>query len=180
MAPSAKKRQPWKFIVLEGATKNEFTSAMCCVGLEREMKRITPLPKSGFGLPDAKNTLRIMEEAPVVIAVLITNGKSPFLPMDNDARISEICDSLSIGAAIQNMILRAQELGLGTLWIANTCFAYEELTACLGTEVQLVSAVALGYPDEAPGMRYRKKIGEILEFRGKREYKVVCRNYVFS
>ena len=68
MAPSAKKRQPWKFIVLEGATKNEFTSAMC-VGLEREMKRITPLPKSGFGLPDAKNTLRIMEEAPVVIAV---------------------------------------------------------------------------------------------------------------
>ena len=46
--------------------------------------------------------------------------------------------------------------------------------------MQLVSAVALGYPDEAPGMRYRKKIGEILEFRGKREYKVVCRNYVFS
>lgn len=165
MAPSAKNRQPWKFIVLEGAAKNEFTSAMC-IGLEREMKRITPLPKSGFGLPDAKNTLRIMEEAPVVIAVLNTNGKSPFLPVDNDARVSEICDSLSIGAAIQNMILRAQELGLGTLWIANTCFAYEELTACLGTEVQLVSAVALGYPDEAPGMRPRKKMGEILEFRG--------------
>lgn len=57
-------------------------------------------------------------------------------------------------------------MGLGTLWIANTCFAYEELTECLGTEEQLVSAVALGYPDEAPGMRPRKKIGEILEFRG--------------
>lgn len=112
MAPSAKNRQPWKFIVLEGESKKGFTSAMRA-GLEREMKRITPLPKSGFGLPDAKNTLRIMEEVPVVIAVLNTNGKSPFLPVDNDARVSEICDSLSIGAAIQNMILRRRRWGWG-------------------------------------------------------------------
>ena len=30
-------------------------------------------------------------------------------------------DSLSIGAAIENMILTATGYGLGTLWIANTC-----------------------------------------------------------
>ncbi|MFR8857521.1 MAG: nitroreductase family protein [Dorea formicigenerans] len=33
----------------------------------------------------------------------------------------KFCDSLSIGAAIENMILTATEHGLGTLWIANTC-----------------------------------------------------------
>ena len=47
--------------------------------------------------------------------------------LGNEKRIVEICDSLSIGAAIENMILTATGYGLGTLWIANTCFAYNEL-----------------------------------------------------
>ena len=109
-------------------------------GLEREEQGRTDLPGSQFGIPDAKNTLRIMQEAPIVIVILNTNAKSPFLPVDNDERISEICDSLSIGASVENMLLAAEELGLGTLWIANTCFAYQELAAYLNTDDQLVGA----------------------------------------
>ena len=42
-----------------------------------------------------------MQEAPIVIVILNTNAKSPFLPVDSDERISEICDSLSIGASVE-------------------------------------------------------------------------------
>lgn len=164
VAPSAKNRQPWKYIVFGNERKKELLKAME-EGLKREEKGITDIPKSRHGIPDAKNTLRIMQEAPIIIVVLNTNAKSPFLQIGNDERISEICDSLSIGASIQNMLLVAKEMGIGTLWIANTCFAYSELVTYLNTEEQLVGAIALGYANENPGQRPRKKINEIVEYR---------------
>lgn len=163
-APSAKNRQPWRFIVFGGEHKAEFESCMER-GLTREENGDPILPRSGFGLPDAWNTLRIIREAPLLIAVVNTNGKSPFLPIDSDDRVTEICDTLSIGAVVQNMLLAAENLGLGTLWIANTCFAYPELIELLKTDGQLIGAVAVGYADEAPMPRPRKNIEEISEYR---------------
>lgn len=162
-APSAKNRQPWKCVVLGKQSKAEFLDAME-QGIDREENACARLPKSRSGLPDAKNTLRIMREAPVLIVIINTNGKSPFTALDTDERFTEICDTLSIGAFIENMLLQAQELGLGTLWIANTCFVYEELTAYLAAEGQLIGAVALGYADECPDKRPRKELGDIAEF----------------
>lgn len=163
-APSAKNRQPWKYIVFGNEHKKELLKAME-EGLKREEKGITDLPKSRNGIPDARNTLRIMQEAPIIIVVLNTNAGSPFCPVDNDERITEICDSLSIGASVENMLLAAEELGLGTLWIANTCFAYAELSAFLNTKGQLSCAIAIGYADEKPGQRPRKQLNEIAEYR---------------
>lgn len=163
-APSAKNRQPWKCVVLGNRSKAEFLDAME-QGIDREEHIHAMLPKSGSGLPDAKNTLRIMREAPILIVVINTNGKSPFMALDVDERFTELCDTLSIGAFIENMLLQAQELGLGTLWIANTCFAYEELTAFLAIQGQLIGAVALGYADECPDMRPRKEQKEVAEFK---------------
>lgn len=163
-APSAKNRQPWKFVIYLGDEKEKLTNAMER-GLDREANGKTILPDSAFGLPDAFHTLKIMKEAPVLIVVLNTNGDSPYEPINTDRRISEICDSLSIGAAIKNMLLEATKLGLGTLWIANSCFAYPELVECVGTEDQLVSIVALGYPDESPDMSPRKAMRDIIEYR---------------
>lgn len=163
-APSAKNRQPWKYIVFRNESKKELLKAME-EGLQREEKGITDLPKSGYGLPDARNTLRVMYEAPVIIVVLNTNAGSPFIPGDNDERITEICDTLSIGASIQNILLAAEESGLGTLWIANTCFAYAELVSYLDTEAQLVGAIAIGYAGENPGQRPRKPLNEVVEWR---------------
>ncbi len=164
MSPSAKNRQPWKYIVLGGKSKEEFLGCMK-KGIDREENGQCTLPNSKNGLADAKHTLRVMENAPIIIAVLNTNGASPFVPIDADSRIIEMCDLLSIGASIENMLLKATELGLGTLWIANTCYAYEELASFLGTEHQLVGAVALGFADESPSQRPRKSAEDIAEYR---------------
>lgn len=164
VAPSAKNRQPWKYIVFGNENKQELLNVME-EGLEREENGIAELPESRNGIPDARNTLKIMKEAPIIIMVLNTNGKSPFISVNADDRITEICDTLSIGASIENMLLTAEEMDLGTLWIANTCFAYKELVSYLDTDAQLVGAIALGYADESPTQRPRKKLDEIVEYR---------------
>lgn len=162
VAPSAKNRQPWKYLVYSGEAKVRLLSIMK-KGIE--MEEINPrLPLSVNGIPDAKNTLRIMENAPVVIVVLNTNGKSPFVQLDVDGRFSEMNDLLSIGASIENMLLKAEELNIGTLWIGNTCFAYQELMEYIGSTAELVGAIALGYKAETPAMRPRKKIEDIIVY----------------
>ena len=165
LAPSAKNRQPWKYIVFKGASREELLSVMDA-GLDMALAQPS-LPEQGkAGVADARNTLRIMRGAPVIILVLNTNGVSPFAkPLDIFGRITEICDSMSCGASIENTLLAATEEGLGTLWIANTFYAHEPLRAYLKTDKQLIAAIAVGYPDEDPVMRPRKDLGEIIEFR---------------
>ena len=164
LAPSAKNRQPWKFIVFTGKQKDRLLDTMN-TGIENTEKALAQTGGDASGLPDAKNTLRIMRQAPVTIIVMNPGGNSPYEPADTDTRTTEICDTLSIGAAVQNLLLAAQEKGLGTLWIANTLYAYDELCEFIGEKGQLACAISLGYPDEDPNPRPRKPIEDILEFR---------------
>lgn len=164
LAPSAKNRQPWKFIVYQGNAKDKLVDVMR-KGLASEKLSHRLMPNWRAGIPDAENTVKIMDEAPCLIVVLNTNQKTPFAGIEGEKRIVEICDSLSIGAAVENMLLTAAEHDLGTLWIANTCFAYDDLIKFIGTDHQLTGIVAVGVADENPNKRPRKKIEEIVEWK---------------
>jgi len=162
-APSAKNRQPWKYYVYSGEKKKELLDVME-KGLVRERDGKSLLPNSKDGLPDAFNTLKIMREAPVLIIIENVDGKSPYTEIDTDDRVSEICDTLSIGASVENILLKATELGYGTLWIANTCYAYDELVEFVNIEGQLVGAISLGIPNEKPNQRPRKELKDVVVF----------------
>ena len=164
LAPSAKNRQPWKFIVYQGEEKSKLVDVMH-QGIKLEKITHKLMPEWAFAIPDAENTVRVMEEAPCLIAVLNTNQKTPFDSIEDEKRIVEICDSLSIGAAIENMILTATSYGLGTLWIANTCFAYNELIDFIETDSQLTGIVAIAFANETPAKRPRKPVADIVEYR---------------
>ena len=101
LAPSAKNRQPWKFIVYQGEEKSKLVDVMH-QGIKLEKITHKLMPEWAFAIPDAENTVRVMEEAPCLIVVLNTNQKTPFDSIEDEKRIVEICDSLSIGAAIEN------------------------------------------------------------------------------
>lgn len=163
LAPSSKNRQPWRFIIAAGRAKEELLEAMDR-GLEREA-RSPLLPDSGAYLSGAGNTRRIMAQAPVVILMMNPLG----LPLDRsltpEERVYEICNAQSLGAAMENMSLAAEALGLGSLWICDTYFAYRELMEWAGESGELFAALALGYPEEAPPPRPRKSLEEIVEWR---------------
>ncbi len=163
LAPSAKNRQPWRFVVLTGDKKEKVLEKME-KGINRSKKSIFMPKKFRNGMASAENTLRIMREAPVVVLVFNILSGNPYPPVFAGKRVSEIHNSLSIGAAIENMLLKATEMGIGSLWIGNTVYAHKEITSYLGTKDQLISAVTFGYPNEEPEGRPKKSIEEITQF----------------
>lgn len=164
LAPSSKNRQPWKFIVISGQSKIEMINAMKS-GLDREKNGESILPESRHHINAAEFTIKIMEQAPVIIFIVNTLGKNLFKPLSPEERIYEICNAQSIGAAIQNMTLTATDLGLGSLWICDTYFAYKELCSWINTDGELFAALALGHADESPLQRPRNKLSETVEWR---------------
>lgn len=163
VAPSSKNNQPWRFVVVTGDAKKELLAAMRG-GLARE-KNNPLLPNSAKHLSGAWHTLQIMEEAPLVVLVLRAYGFGLSVLPSTEERVSEICDMQSLGACMQNMTLAATAMGLGSLWICDTFFAYAELCAWLRRKESLAAAMAFGYPDERPAPRPRADIKQITEWR---------------
>lgn len=165
LAPSSKNRQPWRFVVCTGPARERILQAMQ-QGLQREA--VQPLlPGSAQYLPSAHNTLHIMQQAPVLIFITNVLGQSLQTSLSAEERIAEICNAQSIGAAVQNMTLAATGLGLGSLWICDTYFAYPELCAALQTKGELYAALALGYAAETPLARPRLPMEQVTEWRNE-------------
>ena len=161
LAPSSKNRQPWKFVVAMGGAKEKACHAME-EGIRREKKEPF-IPDSSPYINGAEHTLRIMQQAPALIFIVNTLAASFNEELSMDERVSEICNAQSIGAAIENMTLEATELGLGSLWICDSFFAQKELSDWAGGE--LYAILAVGYTDEAPAARPRKKAEDVIEWR---------------
>lgn len=163
MAPSAKNRQPWRFVVVENE-KQDMLQAMNN-GIEREKNEAGLLPGSKKFISGAEYTARIMEQAPVTIFVLNPLEEALFHYDTMEENFYHLSNIQSIGAAIENMLLTACDLGLGSLWICDIDFAYHELLKWLGTNEQLIAAIAFGYADENPDQRPRKKISSLITWR---------------
>ena len=164
-APSAKNRIQWRFHIFQGEAKKRLVK-VCREAIDKMPK--IPLMAS------THNSYNIMEQAPVVILVLQTcewGGISPEIQ--------------SVSAAIQNMLLKAHSMELGTVWINDVLFVesaimkilkseklesenqtiLRESSKQLGIEIgfsgPLIAAIALGYPDEDPKREPRYNIAEL-------------------
>ena len=147
LAPSGKNAQPWEFIVLEGVDKEKI-AALMIAGAEQ-------LEASGYKSGSARNSAQIVQNAQAVIMVYNPRQKRD-VKLTPLRRIMWSVDTQSVGAAIQNLLLKAVELGLGSLWICDVFVAEEQISAWLGRKDELLAAVALGWPDEDPAPRTRK------------------------
>lgn len=113
-APSSKNRQPWKFVVMQGREKEEMLDVFR-QRISREEKESTLLPQSRQHIAAAKYTANIMADAPVIVLVVNTLGKSILAELTPEEHIYEICNIQSISASIQNMLLAATEKGRACL-----------------------------------------------------------------
>lgn len=150
-APSAKNRQPWKFMIVKDKIKNEIADIM----LEQDKKSKVSLERKIYNANSSvKATALIIKETPILILV--------FRPKDNNWVIG---DSLSIGAAIEHICLKATDLKLGSLWIRDIVYAKDSIANLVGKDdMELISAISIGYPDENPKQRTKKKLEEVMEW----------------
>lgn len=155
-APSGKNRQPWKFVVVRGDSKKELIEIL---------KKGVDAQEDIEWKKWAMNSVNIMNVAPLSILVFNVFGVCPWKEISVDQRFQELVDIQSVGAAIENMALRATDLGIGTLWICDVFIAYGEVCKWCGQDSQLVGALTLGYPMENSNIRYRKNIDEVVEWR---------------
>ncbi len=152
-APSGKNEQPWRFIVVTGDKRRDMVRVM--------REGIAGAKARGDDLGSAEWTAQIMEQAPVTVFVFNPHGSPPYLAHSIDQMFQDLVNIQSIGAAIQNMLLAAQDLGIGSLWIGDTLFAYDELCRWLGQPGAMIATVALGYPGETPEARPRLPLDEV-------------------
>ena len=169
-APSSKNRQPWHFTVVRGDAKEELAQVMER-GLNLEIKAHEPfLPDSMKFINGAFTSVNVMREAPVVVLVSNELGRCTDFAsnLSVDERVAELCNVQSVAAAVENMLLAAQELGIGSLWICDIFFAYPELSEWMEKKKlshgMLVAALAFGYGDEAPKARTRKSLHDVVTF----------------
>ncbi len=154
LAPSGKNRQPWRFIVVDRPEDRAEMVRRMRVGIEAARQE-------GENLGSSEKTALIMEQAPVTVFVF--NAR---LTDETEDSPMAVVDLQSVGAAVQNMCLAATALGLGSLWICDVFYAYEELREWLGRRDQMVCAVSLGWPDEDPGPRPRMRWEEVTTWLG--------------
>ncbi len=142
-APSAHNQQAWRFIVLRGDKKNELAQ------LVTAQSASLPKPAAALLRMGAKSIL----SAPVVIAVantgdLIRHGTDLFKVEKELAhdffRTMEIQSS---AAAVQNILLAATSLGLGTVWLGILYLIKDEVLRFLGEpEGEFMAVVPVGHP----------------------------------
>lgn len=154
LAPSAKNRQPWRFVVVKEDKRAEMVKIFQ-EAIARSKARDEDIGSSEW-------SANVMEQASVSIFVINPEGLPPWLAHSIEQNYSDVLDIQSIGAAIQNMLLAAQDLGLGSLWICDVFYAYEELLSWFGEKGELVAAVSFGYANENPAHRSRKPFSEIV------------------
>ena len=155
-APSAKNRQPWRLVVVQGERRDEMMAAM--------QAGIARCQAAGEDTGSAVGTARAMSQAPVTVFVYNPYGVAPWLAHSIDENFTDLMLIQSLGAAVENMLLAAWDLGIGSLWIGDVLFAYEELAAWLGEEGVMSAAISFGYPGEAPGPRPRKAYDEVVRW----------------
>lgn len=161
-APSPKNRQPWRFVVImEDNIKKQMVTSMC-----DEIRKLKERKKDREDIDASLETMRIIEEAPVVILVCYEYGMIDHHDDGVDWEISatdlEAVELQSVGAAVENMLLKAEELGVGSLWCGDILYAYKTISKY--SEKPVVSAVCLGYKRELPDVRNKKSISEMCEF----------------
>lgn len=157
-APSSKNRQPWRFVVISHENRAEMVQIF--------RHEIEDWKAKGRDTGSCEQTATVMEQAPVTIFVFCPDITRQRQPYTEDLIVKAGTDLLAIGASIQNILLAAQYLGIGSLWIADVLLASEKLCDWLGEESVMISAVSLGYADESPGTRPRRPLDELVRVHG--------------
>ncbi len=128
-APSGTNSQPWRFTVLSGKTKDDF------ITFHR-----ADLEKKRSGMSE--------QSANIAFWSCTSLEKSDIIVLVWDKEKGMVSQQ-GIGACIQTMMLKAHDIGVGSLWVAAVRWSKNEITAKYAHEDwELIAGVGFGYPSE--------------------------------
>jgi coenzyme F420-0:L-glutamate ligase/coenzyme F420-1:gamma-L-glutamate ligase len=138
-APSSMNEQPWTFYCCEGETRVRLGMilAQTTVYLSEYMEVLGP-----ERYEDAVHWFSSLGDVPLLIAIACTNP---------DSDLTAINRYLSVGAALENLLLTVTAEGLAACSITLSYWVREEMAELLGlpAEQSVVTIVAVGYPGDA-------------------------------
>ncbi len=167
-APSGTNRQNWYIYVVKGEKKERLLESM-----KQTSRVLKPKLEQLFSEKIVNSTINFIKGlggAPVLLMVYMPKHT---YDLSKDMSLSErykieydrFTNTLSAAALIQNILLLAKEKGLGTCWLTAPKHAEERINEEMGiTDMELVSVVTIGYPDQDPPAPRRK--GEKIQWIG--------------
>ena len=159
-APSAHNKQSWRFIVIRGARKRELASLV--------NERASQFTKPSSAL--LRMASRSISSAPVVIAVvntgeLVNHGIKAFKSVANLSELFRTMEIQSSAAAVQNMLLAAASLGLGSVWLGILCLIREDVLRMLEVkEGEFMAVVPVGYAQGKSVAPHKKSLESTVSF----------------
>ena len=165
-APSPHGRQPWRFAVL----RREETKERLADAMGEEWR--TNLEMDGQGQEIVEQRLegsrRRLLDAPVIVLLCLYLEDLDEYP-DEERQGGETTMAVqSLGAAAQNALLAAYDLGLDAGWMFAPLFCPEKVVEALGLDPELVphALLTLGYAEgDPPRRRARRSLDELVVYR---------------
>ena len=166
-APSPHGRQPWRFAVI---TKEE-TKERLAEAMGEEWRANLEMDGQSPGVVEKRleGSRRRLLDAPVLVLLCLYLEELDVYP-DADRQQGETTMAVqSLGAAAQNMLLAAYDLGLDSGWMCAPLFCPEKVVEALGLDPKLIphALLTLGYAEgDPPKRRGRKPLDELIIYRG--------------
>lgn len=182
VAPSGKNCQNWHFVVIrDKELKQKIAQAILDKNEVIAQKLDEKDPNKGLRFRKfAKNFSLFFLDAPVLIVVYATvyycTGYDEYIfaqfpQEDIDKLIIRNPGMQNIGAAVQNMVLAAADLGYGSCWMTGQNYAAEEIEAVIKEETGFekkgyffACMLPIGVPQEGTKSPGRKELSEICTF----------------
>lgn len=165
-APSAHNTQPWRFIVIKNSVlKLKLARAMAAC-----WKR--DLINDGVSDGDCENLVETSVErfsnAPLLVVPCLTMVGMHQYADKKRQRIEFLMGVQSVAAAIENMLLAAHAMGLGTCWFCAPLFCPDTVRKVLKipSNFKPQALITLGYPAFYPEPPSRKLLKEIMHLDG--------------
>jgi nitroreductase len=177
-APSNHNRQPWKFLVIEDHQQINHLAEIVRQGLSEKLKSLPEAAATYAG--EFTHYATFFSNAPVLLVVLHKQPVSVSSPLLAGLKNPDLVsgEPLSVAMAVQNLLLAAEALGLGTCVLTGPLLTQdamvEELDLPAGHD--LTCLVALGHRAESPVPPRRKTIEQIAEFRNNPRYSHPTKN----
>ncbi len=158
LAPAPHHSRPWRFVVVDGPDAKqalaEGMGARWRADLERDgvtAARIDELVTASH---------EKLQRAPVLVLGCLTHDGLDVYPDEARRRAEHGMALLSLGAAVENLMLAATARGLASCWVAAPIFCPEAARDALALPAEWLphALVMLGHPDPAYTGRERPKV----------------------